>query len=57
LKKYLSFYSEKIIGLSGSPEKVYSVLRLYNIYAAKKPTRREGKLSGRPLCTSYGGGP
>jgi protein SCO1/2 len=42
LKKYLSFYSEKIIGLSGSPEKVYSVLRLYNIYAAKNPPDEKG---------------
>jgi protein SCO1/2 len=42
LKKYLSFYSEKIIGLSGSPEKVYSVLRLYNIYAAKDPPDEKG---------------
>jgi len=36
MKKYLSFFHEKIIGLSGSPEEVNAVLKLYNLIITDK---------------------
>jgi protein SCO1/2 len=42
LKKYLSYFHEKIIGLTGSPEQVAAVLRLYGIFAYKHPPDEKG---------------
>jgi len=42
MKKYLSYFHEKIIGLSGTPEQVYAVLKLYNIFAVKNPPDEKG---------------
>ncbi|MEM4303393.1 MAG: SCO family protein [Candidatus Caldarchaeum sp.] len=42
MKKYISYYSDKILGLTGSPEEVANVLKLYNVYAAKNPPDEKG---------------
>jgi len=42
LKKYLSYFSDKILGLTGSAEEVANVLKLYNIYAYKHPPDEKG---------------
>ncbi|MEM2238064.1 MAG: SCO family protein [Candidatus Caldarchaeum sp.] len=42
MKKYLSYYSDKILGLTGRPEEVASVLKLYNVYAYKHPPDEKG---------------
>ncbi|MEM4408196.1 MAG: SCO family protein, partial [Candidatus Caldarchaeum sp.] len=33
---------DKILGLTGSPEEVANVLKLYNVYAAKNPPDEKG---------------
>ncbi len=42
MKRYLSYYSQKIIGLTGSQEQVNKVLKLYNIYASKQTPDEKG---------------
>ncbi|MEM2035706.1 MAG: SCO family protein [Candidatus Caldarchaeum sp.] len=42
LRKHLSYYSPKIVGLTGTPEEVKDVMTLYNIYAVKHPPDENG---------------
>ena len=62
LKDYLSSFSDRIIGLTGTPDEIAQVAKEYRVYYAKHPTKdadysmdhsaviylmdREGKLSG-----------
>ena len=40
--KYVGYYSDRIIGLTGPPEKVYEVMGKFNVYAAKVPVEGGG---------------
>ena len=62
LKDYLSSFSDRIVGLTGSPDEIAQVAKEYRVYYAKHPTKdgdytmdhsaviylmdREGKLAG-----------
>ena len=62
MKDYLSSFSDRIIGLTGTPEEIAEVAKEYRVYYAKHPTKdgdysmdhsaviylmdREGKLAG-----------
>lgn len=42
MKKYVSYYSDRIIALTGSPEEIDAVARLYNVYYKKYPPDEKG---------------
>ena len=42
MRRYLSYYSERIIGLTGEPDKVAEVLEKYNVYVAKEEPDASG---------------
>ncbi len=42
MKKYVSYYSEKIIALTGTPEEIEQVARLYNVFYTKQPPDEQG---------------
>ncbi|MCS7137499.1 MAG: SCO family protein, partial [Candidatus Caldarchaeum sp.] len=42
MRKYVSYYSPKIVALTGTPEEVKAVLQQYNVYAFKHPPDEKG---------------
>ncbi|MCS7109889.1 MAG: SCO family protein, partial [Candidatus Caldarchaeum sp.] len=42
LKRYVSYYSPKIIALTGTPAEIEKVMTFYNVYAKKHPPDEKG---------------
>ncbi|MDW8083943.1 MAG: SCO family protein [Candidatus Caldarchaeum sp.] len=42
MRRYVSYYSPKIIALTGTPEEIEKVMALYNVYAKKHPPDEKG---------------